>query len=336
MFLYDVITVGSNTLDVFVHTDTDLVKVPRKGTKEKKELLAYPVGAKILITKLKFYLGGGGTNTAASFKKLGLKTAYLGKIGHDENGVKILNEINKLNVDFIGAFGKESGYSVILDSKEHDRTILTHKGSNDNFRYAEVNKEKLKTKWFYFSSMMSSSLELLKSLARYAKKNDRKIAFNPSEYLVKKGREEIKTILNSTDILVFNKEEATILTEKKTIQQMMKELKKMIKPTGIIVITDGPRGSYAYSEELLYHISPKKVKIVETTGAGDAFASAFTTAIMKKENIKTALKIGTIQAESVIQSHGAKNKLLNKKEMIIKLKKDKRKITTKKIRGATL
>jgi len=334
--LYDIITVGSNTLDAFVHTNAKLVKIQQpknKKNKQKDELcLAYPLGAKILITRLEFHLGGGGTNTAASFKKLGLKTAYLGKIGHDENGVKILNEIHKLGFDFIGAFGKTSGYSVILDSIAHDRTILTHKGSNDDFRYNEVNKTKLKTKWFYFSSMMSSSLELLKSLARHAKKNNIGLTFNPSEYLVIKGQEELKPILDATNLLIFNKEEAFLLSKKNNLEDAFKTLKKIIKKEGLVIITDGPRGAYLYDGEKLISAKSKPVKIVETTGAGDAFAAAFTWAIMQGYNKKDALKTGMIQAESVIRCYGAKNKLLNKKEMQNELKKDKRKIITKKMR----
>lgn len=331
--MYHVITVGSNTLDVFVHTDAKLVKVHEPGTKktEDKLCVAYPLGAKILITELDFQIGGGGTNTAASFKKLGLKTAYLGKIGHDENGVKILHELNKLHIEFIGAFGKTSGYSVILDSKKHDRTILAHKGSNDNFKYAEVDKTKLKTKWFYFSSMMSSSLELLKSLARYAKKNKIKLAFNPSEYLVVKGKQELKPILETTSILVFNKEEAFLLSKKKTLKTAFQDLIKVIKKGGLVIITDGPNGVYLYDGEQIIHAHPKKIKLAETTGAGDAFASAFTSAIIYGLDIKKALRMGMIQAESVIQSRGAKNKLLNKKEMISALKKDRRKVEIKKL-----
>ena len=331
--MYDVITVGSNTLDVFVHTDANLVKIHKPGTKKSDDelCLAYPLGDKILITNLEFHIGGGGTNTAASFKKQGLKTAYLGKIGHDENGVKILHELHKLHIDFIGSFGKTSGYSVILDSKAHDRTILTHKGSNDNFRFREVDKTKLKTKWFYFSSMMSSSLDLLKSLARYAKKNEIKLAFNPSNYLVEKGKEELKPILNSTDLLIFNKEESFILSKKKTLREAFKTLKKLIKPTGYVIITDGPKGAYLYDGEEMLHAYPKNIKLVETTGAGDAFASGFTSAIIRKKNLKDALKTGMIQAESVIRCHGAKNKLLNKKEMKEELKKDRRKIISSKI-----
>ncbi len=331
--MYDVITVGSNTLDVFVLTDAKLVRIHKPGTKKKDDelCLAYPLGAKILITNLDFQIGGGGTNTAASFKKLGHKTAYLGKIGHDENGVKILHELNKLDIDFIGAFGKESGYSVILDSKAHDRTILTHKGSNDNFKYKEVNKKKLRTKWFYFSSMMSSSLELLKSLARLAKKNKIKLAFNPSEYLVIKGKKELKPVLDATNLLIFNKEEATLLSKKKKLEESFKDLKKLIKPEGIVIITDGPRGVYLYDGEKMMHVYPTKVKLLETTGAGDAFASGFTSAVINNETIEVALRTGMIQAESVIQCRGAKNKLLSKREMQKALKKDKRKIITKKI-----
>jgi len=331
--LYDIITVGSNTLDAFVHTNAELVKIHtgKKDNKEDELCLAYPLGAKILITNLEFHIGGGGTNTAASFKRLGLKTAYLGKIGHDENGEKIVRELKKLNIDFVGTFGKKSGFSVILDSKAHDRTILTHKGSNDNFRYSEVDKTKIKTKWFYFSSMMSSSLDLLKSLARYARKNNINLAFNPSNYLVIKGTSNLKPILRASNILVFNKEESFLLSKKKTIEDAFKYLIKKIKKQGVVVITDGPRGAYAYDGEILFYAKPKPVKILETTGAGDAFASAFTAAIIRGGSIKTALKAGMIQAESVIRCYGAKNKLLNHKEMNEELKKDKREIIMKEL-----
>ena len=177
--LYDIITVGSNTLDAFVHTDAQLIKVHKDYKKKEQEelCLAYPVGAKILITRLEFHVGGGGTNTAASFSRLGLKTGYLGRIGKDENGVKILNMLSKYNIDFMGTFGDISGYSVILDSKHDDRTILTYKGCNDGFKYEEINKKHIKTEWFYFSSMMSSSLEALKKLAGFAKKKQDKLSF---------------------------------------------------------------------------------------------------------------------------------------------------------------
>lgn len=329
--MYDVITVGSNTLDAFVHTDVELIRSIKKGKNKTKELLAYPLGSKIIINELEFFVGGGGINTASSFKKLGLKTAYLGKIGRDENGVKILSELNRANIDFIGTFGKQSGYSVVLDSIARDRTILTHKGSNDNFKYGEIDKNKLKTKWFYFSSMMGQSFETLKSLSTFSQKNNIKIAFNPSNYLVQKGITELKPVLDKTNMLIFNKEEAIILTKKRTMDDAFKSLIKIIKPDGLIVITDGARGVYSYDGKTILHALPTKVTLVETTGAGDAFASAFTAAIIAKKTLKEALKMGMIQAEAVIRCKGANKNLLNKKEMTQKLKTDKRKIVAKKL-----
>ena len=86
--MYDIITIGSSTIDVFADTDSELIKI--KTTKGEEDLLAYPTGSKIIIKDLKFTTGGGGTNSAVSFSRFGLKVAYLGKVATDENGHKII------------------------------------------------------------------------------------------------------------------------------------------------------------------------------------------------------------------------------------------------------
>ena len=132
--MYDVITVGSNTVDVFVHTDqSGVINIRSKAGCE--ELISYPVGTKMLITKLMHNIGGNGANSAVALSRLGLRTAYLGKIGNDHNGKLILDALKKNKVKFIGSRGDESGFSVILDSIEHDRTILTYKGCNNDLSF---------------------------------------------------------------------------------------------------------------------------------------------------------------------------------------------------------
>ena len=84
--MYDVICVGSSTIDVFARTKfSELIKITDKKTHKETDLLAYPTGSKILIKELNFTVGGGGTNTAVALSKLGHKVAYLGKTGKDEN-----------------------------------------------------------------------------------------------------------------------------------------------------------------------------------------------------------------------------------------------------------
>ncbi len=298
----------------------------RKGFVDKEKLsLAYPVGEKIIVNHLEFQIGGGGTNTAVAFSRLGLKTGYLGKIGEDDNGARIFTSLKEENVDFIGALGDVSGYSVILDSLHEDRTILSFKGCNDDLSFNEVSLSRLKTKWFYFSSMMGESLETLKKLAGFASRKKIKIAFNPANYLAEKGVRETGEILRASSVLIVNKEEAELLSGKKTIDESMLFLKEYARD--YVVITDGSNGAYCYDGEKVYHAKPNpSIKIVETTGAGDAFASGFIGFLALGERLEAAMKAGFLEAESVIQDYGSKNKLLSRKELLIAVSKDKRSI----------
>jgi len=324
MILFDVITVGSNTLDAFVRTDAKFVKISDPSRKEEL-CLAYPLGDKILINHLEFQIGGGGTNTAVSFSRLGLKTAYLGMIGKDHNAEIVKSCLKDEKIEFLGKFEGKTGYSVILDSKARDRTILTYKGCNNNFKFSKIQQQKLKTKWFYFSSMMSSSLDALKELAKYASKNKIKLAFNPSQYLVVKGMSELKPILENTNILILNKKESELLTKKTNQKAILLELKKYVKD--YVIITDGADGVICFDGKHTYSVGAKKnLRIVETTGAGDAFSSGFTAGIIKNEDVITALKRGMVQAEQIIQDYGAKGKLLKEATMKKLLNKDARKI----------
>ena len=320
--MYDVITVGSATVDVFANTKySELIKI--RTTEREIDLLAYPSGSKILIKELRFTTGGGGTNTAVALSRLGHKTGYIGKLGSDENSEFVLKKLKAEKIDFLGVCGKETGgYSVILDSIEHDRTILAYKGANDNLRFRDIDLKKLKTKWFYFSAMLEESFKTLERLAEYAKNNGIKICFNASTYLAKKGKLFLKNILKRTDILVLNKEEARYMSGKESIPDIFKSLRD--SGVKIVVITDGRNEGYCYDGNYVYSFVPhKNIKIVETTGAGDAFAASFLSGIMKKNDINFALQLAVTNSESVIHHHGAKEKLLSYKEALKLVKKVK-------------
>ncbi|MBU1202163.1 MAG: carbohydrate kinase family protein [Nanoarchaeota archaeon] len=326
--MYDVIAVGSNTVDVFAKTDSELVEIRTKTTTEA--LLAYPLGSKILITELEFMIGGGGTNTAVSFARQGFKTGYLGKIGRDENGLKVFKLLKDEKIDFLGTLGIVGGYSIILDSIKEDRTILTYKGCNNNLSFKELNLKNLKAEWFYFASMMGKSFETLKKLSEHAKKNNIKVAFNASSYLAQKGFSYIKKILENTNIFILNKQEAELIVGKGNIPDLVKRLK--LPNMDFIIITDGPKGAFCYDGRFLYEVNPNKNrKVKETTGAGDAFASTFVAGIMKNKKVEDCLRMASINAESVIENYGAKNILLSDKELSKKLKKDKRVVKKRKL-----
>jgi ribokinase len=305
--MYDVITVGSATVDALVQTEfSEMIH-----DKKNKECIAYPVGAKILMKELILTVGGGGTNTAVSLARLGHKVAFLGKIGSKYNSGRVIQQLKKEKVDtslIIRSKIGRTGYSIVLDSKKHDRTILNFRGSNNDIGFNEINLKKLKAKWFYFSSLIGKSYKTLEKLASYAEKNNIKIAFNASSYLAKKGKKYLKNILNKTNILVLNKEEAQLIVEKNSINNLLKKLNKL--GPNIVAITEGRKGVYVIHDGIIYTGTPTNIKVIETTGAGDAFASAFLCGIIRKNNIEFAMKMGMANAESVIQHHGAKEKLL--------------------------
>lgn len=327
--MYDIITVGSANLDVFARTRfSELIKVI--DPKGETDLLAFPTGSKILIDELEFTTGGGGTNTAVAFSRLGHKVAFVGKLGHGTNSDFIHKSLKEEKIDLLCAHGKgNAGYSVILDTLEHDRTILVYKGANDELKYNEVPYKELKTKWFYFSTMMNESFRTLERLAEFAQQNKIKVAFNPSAYLAEKGSSYLKNILSRTELLVLNKEEACLLVGKDAMERLLFRLKGL--GPKIVAITDGKNELYVADEKHIYAAKPPFVKAVDSTGAGDAFAASFVSGILRKNNIEFAIKLGIANSQSVIRHHGAKNILLNFNEAMRAMKRLKIKIRKKSV-----
>lgn len=297
---FDIITFGSCLTDIFTYTDI----------KEQGHSMVYPVGSKLQIKNIKFDIGGGGLNTATTFSKMGLNTAYWGSLNPDAFGKKILKNIKNNNITFLGSKKGENGYSIILDSKEHERTILTYKGSNDFLKLTEKQIKELDTKWIYFSSLIGESFQTYLKIAKFHK--DKKIAFNPSMYLLKK--ENARDLIKYCFTIILNKEEADML------ERNHKNLLNL--GPKIICITDGKHPFYCYTKDKTYKISPNDdVKVVERTGAGDAFASGFVASLIKTNDIEKSLKIGVANSESVVQYFGAQNKILTWREALVEISK---------------
>lgn len=301
---YDVITLGGATLDVFVKTKNEIRK------HEHHLDIAYHLGEKVLIDNLVFSTGGGGTNCAVAFSRLGLKTAFLGAVGNDNNGKIILADLKKEKVDFLGKVKKgNSGYSVILPGKD-DRTILVYKGVANSLSSKDVDIKKLKTKWLYVSTLLGEGFETSLKIIESLKKQGVFIAMNISMYLAKQGIDALSTLLKYIDIIILNKEEAYTLTSMHTLSDVFVDFSK--HTDALIVVTDGHNGVYACYNKKKYFKKIKPITPVDTTGAGDAFASGFLYGIIKGKSIPASLDYGHKEALSVLQEIGAKNNLLRK------------------------
>ncbi len=313
--MYDVITIGSASVDAFIGTDSKKFKILHRAMEDD---VCLPIGSKILIKKLEYDTGGGGTNSAVAFSRLGFKTGWIGKIGDDANSKYIIDEMQKEKVVFLGKKTTGgTGFSVILIGIQKNRTILAYKGINDSLKWEDIKNKQ--ARWYYIGSMMGVSFKTAEKLAEHAKKERIPYTFNPSTYLAKKGLTSLKKIIKGCHVLVLNKEEAGFLSKKRNINSMLKKLKENV---GIAVITNGEKGATAYDGQFKYILYPRKTKVVEITGAGDAFASGFTAGYLLRRDISYSLQMGYAEASSVITHLGAKRKLLSRvqAEKIIKQK----------------
>ena len=229
----------------------------------------------------------------------------------------------------------KTGFSVILTSFEGDRTVLMHRGANSMITLDDINWEKTRnTKWMYFASLSGESNQILDKMALFAEENGINTAFNPGSTQIKRGLEDLRKILQTAEILIMNRSEASAVTgisnnppdfpdiKDNNLKDMIFKLKSY--GPGIVVITEGKRGVYAYDGETFYYAPPFPAKVISTLGAGDSFSSTFVGTIIKfgNQEIEKALKYASVNSASVIGTYGAQQGLKNFSEIEEKLKKN--------------
>lgn len=311
--MFDIITFGSATRDAFFYSDD--FKILENEEFLSGKALAMDLGSKVEVDDVVFTTGGGGTNTAVSFAGLGLNTSCVVQVGEDLSGKHIEEELKENGVDIYFVMKDENNktaYSVVLSSKNKGRTILVYRGASSNINSSKINWEELKSKWFYIASV-NGNFELLNKIFEVASANDIKIAFNPGSKELKDER--LKPLLEKTNILILNKEEAAILTGE-SIEKEKEILEKLDNMTSsIAVMTKGNEGVKIIDNDVIYSAPSLGKDGIERTGAGDAFGSGFVSGIILKNDIEYAMQLGSANATGVIQEIGAKNGLLRKDDL---------------------
>lgn len=336
--MYDVITIGSATMDVFVECeDANIVSVFSKS--KKSEFMSYPYGAKVEISDFASNVGGGGVNTAVNFANLGLNTSAIFKIGDDIYSAGVLESFEDKNVDLSNKIQDKSestGFSIILVSFQGDRTVLAHRGANAHIKKSDINFEAIKqSKLLYIAPLNGDSNKVLDDIVKFAHDNNVSVCFNAGTTSIKRGFNYLKTILATAQIVVMNKEEASMATQiqvrpdtrevkysEELIHPDIKEMFQKLKVNDyqIIVITDGGNGAYAYDGEKYYYCPVFDGPVVSTLGAGDAFASTFCAALGRTQiDIGKSLMMASVNSAGVVSEFGAAKGLMTFDEIEKKL-----------------
>lgn len=303
---FDVVCVGNATIDVFIQLHA----------KVQQGCLLLPVGAKKEIDSIFYSTGGGATNTAVGFKRLGLNTAVLAAVGKDFGGKIVLNELRKekTNTKLIAALpGFSTSYSAILTGFGADRIILTyggattHLGEERQIRWGLLQQ----ARWLHITSFHSKP-HLLEKILAFSEQKQVPVSFNPGMSEIKLGLQKLLPLLRKVDVLLLNRAEASFLTGETKIEKILRKLQAIVP---LVVVTEGAKGAHATNGAYYYFKPTYKVKIADTTGAGDAFHCGFVAALIKGMPVEKAMSWGNANAQSVIMHLGAKNKLLSLHEI---------------------
>ncbi len=334
--MFDIITIGGATRDITFVTDKGkIIETPENLTEQS--LLAFEYGAKIRSDEVYFNFGGGACNSAATFAKLGLKTAVKCRVGKDDNGEYIMSNLKSrgINISLVQIDKTEkTGLSLVIVNKREekgDRVIFVYKGASASLEIDSGNL--VNTKWIYLTSLAGDWVKNLKKIKRAVVENNIKLAWNPGATQISAGKKELEKFLAITEIFIVNKDEAIELVQSDRKLNLdfnqindPATLAKSIKGWGpkVVVVTDGKDGAYLFKEgtSVLYSPATSEERI-DATGAGDSFGSALTGGYILTGDIETALKFGIINSGSVVSEYGAQNGILNRDEIERRLKEVK-------------
>ena len=251
--------------------------------------------------------GGSAANTVIGLARLGCSTSIIGKIAEDDDGDLIeynlaINGVysNNLIYSETGSTGKCLGF---VDD-DGERCLYIDPGVNDDIQIGEINPLNImRCKIMHYTSFVGDSfktqIELLDILNR-----ETLLSFDPGMLYAKKGFDELKPILERTDILLINEPELRLLCNNN--ETPLKELVIGLLDFGIgtVVVKQGSKGAFAMNNSEECFVESFECDVVDTTGAGDSFNSGFLYSYLQGFDLEKSCKIGNWVASKAIEGFG--------------------------------
>lgn len=308
MNLPKILSIGAATQDVFLSNSPEFRLI---SMAENQDVVEFQLGSKIDIQNIEISSGGGATNAATTFARQGLISSFMGVVGEDSSGEQILKMLDKESIDTSRVeFSKRfnTDYSTIILAPNGERTILTYRGASEHI-YAENFELKYgEFDWIYVSNLAGRFDALLKIFKEAIKKGV-KIAWNPGKKELREP-EKVRTLLQDVEILIVNKEEASLIFEGVSAEELVRNACSFVE---VAILTDGANGVWAASDGKIIRAGMyEDIPSLDRTGAGDAFGSGFVSQWAQGADIKESILFASANSTSVIQYMGAKKGILYK------------------------
>lgn len=310
-----VLAVGDIVTDAFIKLSEDYAQAYTDDKGYKR--LSFELGAKLPYDSVEIIQAVEcSPNAAVSMSRLGLDASLMSWLGDDGPGNDMIEYLTAQGVrtsELAVEKGKKTNYHYVL-RYGGDRTKLQR---FEDYSYKWKAPEQ-RPDWLYLGVLGEKTWPLHEGMLQYLESNpDIKLAFQPGMYHLMWGAEKMKRFYERAEVVVMNREEAVTVTgvSHDDLNGLIDKLHELGPKT--VVVTDGPAGAYASDGQARFQMPlyPDPGPPVDRTGAGDAFASTFVTALIKGNTIEGALQWAPINSMSVCQSVGAQAGLLTERQL---------------------
>ena len=266
-------------------------------------------GEESFVIDFKEASGGSAANTIAGLARLGLRTGFIGKVAEDREGELLLSDFRKEKVDTSGIVVSKEGRSGVvmgyIDEKG-ERALYIDSGVNDWLEFKEINLDyAADTQFLHLTSFVGEKpFEAQKQLVKEL--SGVKISFDPGALYARKSLKSLKPIIQESYVMLPNENEIRLLTGK----DYEKGSKMLINEgVGLVAVKLGARGCYVTNGKESHLVEPYEKKLVDTTGAGDAFCAGFIYGLIKRRGLYECGRLGNFVAARCIEKVGARKGL---------------------------
>jgi sugar/nucleoside kinase (ribokinase family) len=301
-----ILSIGAAVQDVFLSHSDEFRAVCKNPHECFMELT---LGSKADVNKINFCTGGGATNAAVTFARQGLEAEFMGSVGDDPAAQAVLNDLDREGVSTSHVTVSKrfnTGYSVLLLAPNGERTILTYRGASTHYQIDDFAIADAQADWLYLSSM-SGKMDVLDQILVEAKQQGMKVMFNPGRGELTQ-MDKLRPLLDDIDILLTNRDEMKLIVEGQELEELVMHALHYV-PT--VIVSDGPNGVVASDGKTIVRAGMyEDVKVVDRTGAGDAFGSGFLSQYAQGKSLKQSIVFASANSTSVVTKIGAKTAIL--------------------------
>jgi len=253
--------------------------------------------------------GGSAANTIVGLARLGLKTGFIGKVAEDREGELLLNDFRKENVDTSRIVVSKKGRSGVVMGyvdEKGERALYVDPGVNDRLDFKEIDLDyAADTQFLHLTSFVGEKpFEAQKQLINQI--SDVKISFDPGVLYARKSLKSLEPIIKRSYVMLPNENEIRLLTGKE-----YEKGSKMLLDEGVslVAVKLGARGCYVTNRKESHLVQPHEKKLVDTTGAGDAFCAGFLYGLIKRQDLYECGRLGNFVAARCVERVGAREGL---------------------------